>query len=73
MVVEDSTDDVCAAQCLLLPGKTLHLSYLLVKKKFKKFGNKDGAVRAFYKLEVAGLGEVIEVGGYKGAYTVRIM
>jgi hypothetical protein len=45
--VEEST----AAFCLRLPGKTLFLSHLLALKKFRKKGNKDGALRAFYKLE----------------------
>ncbi len=30
-----------------LPGKTLYLTHLLALKKFRKRGNKDGALRAF--------------------------
>ena len=51
------------AYCLLLPGKILNLSYLLRLKKFRKRGNKDGAVSAFYQLQYAELGRVIEIGG----------
>lgn len=49
-------DDATAAYCLQLPGKTLYLTPLLAQKKFRKRGNKDGAVRAFYQLEAEGLG-----------------
>ena len=51
------------AYCLLMPGKILNLSYLLRLKKFRKRGNKDGAVSAFYQLQDAELGRVIEIGG----------
>ena len=64
--VEGST----AAYCLSLPGKTLFLSHLLSLKKFRKRGNKDGALRAFFKLEEEGLGKVLEVAGSKGSQCV---
>ena len=64
--VEGST----AAYCLSLPGKTLFLTHLLSLKKFRKKGNKDGALRAFYKLEEEGLGRVLEVAGSKGSLCV---
>jgi hypothetical protein len=38
------------------------LSHLLALKKFRKKGNKDGAVRAFFRLEDEGLGKVLELG-----------
>ena len=59
-------DDATAGFTLLLPGKILYLSKLLALKKFHKKGNKDGAVRAFCKLEEDGLGKVLEVGKGKG-------
>ena len=63
-------DDATAAYCLLLPGKVLYLSPLLGQKKFRKRGNKNGAVRAFYQLEDEGLGKVLEVGCTKGTSVV---
>jgi len=33
-----------AGFCLTLPGRTLYLTPLLALKKFRKKGNKDGAV-----------------------------
>ena len=63
--MEDST----AGFCLTIPGKKLFLAPLLAMKKFRKRGNKEGAVSAFYQLEEEGLGIVIEVAGAKGAST----
>ena len=60
-------DHRVAAYCLLLPGKKLHLSALLVAKHFRDKGNKDGAVKAFRVLQGAGLGEVQEVKAHRGA------
>ena len=65
-----SKDDETAAFCLSLPGKTLYLTPLLALKKFRKRGNKDGAVRAFYRLHEEGLGKVLEVTGSKGTSSV---
>lgn len=42
--------------CLTLPGKELHLPSLLVAKKFRNRGNKDGALAAFRQLASDGLG-----------------
>ena len=64
-------DDATAAYCLQLLGKVLYLSPLLAPKKFRKRGNKDGALRAFYQLETEGLGKVLEVGCGKGTSVVR--
>ena len=64
-------DNATAAYCLQLPGKVLYLSPLLAPKKFRKRGNKDGALRAFYQLETEGLGKVLEVGCGKGTSVVR--
>ena len=63
-------DDATAVYCLQLPGKTLYLTPLLAQKKFRKRGNKEGAVRAMYQLEAEGLGKTIEVGGSKGTTVV---
>ncbi len=65
-------DDATAAYCLHLPGKILYLSPLLAQKKFRKRGNKDGAVRAFYQLDAEGLGKVLEVGCGKGTSVVSM-
>ena len=54
-------DTTVAAYCLLLPGKTLHISALLTAKIFRDKGNKEEAVRAIRLLESAGLGEVEEI------------
>ena len=40
----------------------LYLKTLLDKKKFRKRGNKEGAVAAFYRLEEEGMGKVYKVG-----------
>jgi hypothetical protein len=67
---EITSDGATAAFTLTLPGKTLYLSKLLSLKKYRNRGNKDGAVRAFYRLEEGGFGRVFEVGGSKGASIV---
>ena len=64
-----SQDDETAAFCLSLPGRTF-LSPLLALKKFRKKGNKDGALRAFYCLQEEGLGKVLELSGTKGVSSV---
>lgn len=43
---------------LKLPGKRLKLTALLYAKKFRNFGNKQGALRAFKKLESLELGKL---------------
>jgi hypothetical protein len=63
-------DHAVAKYCLLLPGKVLHISALLIAKRFRDKGNKDGAVRAIRTLESAGLGEVIEVKPQRGTNVV---
>ena len=60
-------DTTVASYCLLLTGKTLHISALLTAKKL---GNKEGAVRAIRLLESAGLGEVEEIKPQRGATMV---
>lgn len=72
---EATDDDATAALCLLhvLPGNALYLSLLPYLKKFRKKGDKGGAVRVFCQLEVEGLGTVLEVGGSKGTSTVSFV
>ena len=66
-------DHSVAAYCLLLPGKTLHLSTLLTAKRFRDKENKKGTVRAFRLLQEAGLGSVIENKSSRGASMVRMV
>lgn len=68
-VFANDEDGNTAGYCLSLPGKTLYLTPLLAMK-FRKRGNKDGAIRAFYRLEEEGLGKVLEVAGSKGNLAV---
>ena len=44
----------------------MFLTPLLAQKKYRKKGNKDGAVRSFFQLENEGLGKTLEIGGTKG-------
>lgn len=67
-----SQDVETSGFCLTLPGQTLYLTPLLALKKFRKRGNKDGAIRAFYRLQEEGLGKVLEIGGTKGTSSVSV-
>ena len=72
-VLSEASDEAStAAYCLLLPGKRLYLKALLDMKKFRKWGNKEGAVAAFYRLEEEGLGKVFEVSNFKGTAVVSV-
>ena len=68
-----SEDDAVAAYCLTLPGQTLYLTPLLQAKKFRKRGNKGGAVRAFLQLEEEGLGKTLVIGEGKGTTQVSLI
>ena len=59
-----------AAFCLTLPGKKLHLSSLLMTKKFRNKGHKSGAIAAFKQLEAAGLGKLEVSGCHRGTSAV---
>lgn len=49
----------CAASYMLtLPGKVLDISVLNTSRKFREFGNKDGAVAAIKLLQESGIGVV---------------
>ena len=62
VVVPADKDDKTVAHCLTLPGKRLHLTPLLNQKKFRGYGNKEAAMRAFFKLEEEGLGKTLIIG-----------
>ncbi len=66
----ESSEETAAEYCLNLPGKTLYLTHLLALKKFRKRGNKDGALRAFQSLDKEGLGKLVQVGSSKGSHSV---
>ena len=67
---KDVEESATAAFCLCLPGKKLYLTHLLALKKFRKRGNKDGALRAFYTLADEGLGKVLEFANARGSHGV---
>ena len=68
--MEESQVDAAAAYCLQLPGTKLSLTPLLNAKKFRSWGNKEGAVNAFRRLANEGLGEVDEIKGKRGTELV---
>ena len=55
-VSKSSVSTSIEAFCLLLPGKNLVLSDLLLGKKFRNRGGKVGALKAFRNLENDGFG-----------------
>ena len=55
-----------AAFVLLLPGKVLHLSALIVARKFRDRGNKAGALEAMKLLEDCGMGKLLSVNSVRG-------
>ena len=61
-----------AAFALLLPGKVLHLSALIVSRKFRDKGNKPGAIAAFKLLESSSLGKLHETKSVRGTDKVII-
>ena len=61
-----------AAHCLRLPGRCLHLTPLLKAKRFRNFGYKTGALKAFQELQHAQLGSLEEIGAGKGTQTVSL-
>ena len=52
--------------CSFLPGKTLHLSALIVARKFRDRGNKQGALEAMKLLADSGLGELTFLNSARG-------
>jgi len=60
MISEESSDGKkCASMCLLLPGKILDLKVLSLRRVFRNYGNKTGAVSGFELLSEHHLGKVI--------------
>ncbi len=55
---------------LTLPGKVLDISQLNTQRKFKNYGNKDGAVAAIKFLEQCDLGVVREERATRGTSKV---
>ena len=66
----ESTEENNAGYCLKLEGKILYLTPLLAMKKFRKRGNKEGALSAFHKLGQEGLGKLRTQEGSKGLTSV---
>ena len=57
----DSQACACGTVSLLTPGRVLHLSALLILKRYREKGNKAGAVKGYQLLEQEGLGKLIEM------------
>ena len=55
-VSKSNSSTTTEAFCLLLPGRKLILSDLLLGKKFRNKGGKVGALKAFRNLENDGFG-----------------
>ena len=55
-----------ASFALLLPGKVLHLSALIVARKFRDRGNKAGALEAMQLLDECGMGKLLSVNSVCG-------
>ena len=55
-----------ASFALLLPGKVLHLSALIVARKFRDRGNKAGALEAMQLLDECGMGKLLSVNSVRG-------
>ena len=70
LTVTETKESSNAAFCLFLSGRILYLTPLLAQKKFRKRGNKEGALIAFCQLEEDGLGKLLEVTGSKGSACV---
>ena len=56
-----------AAHCLKLPGKNLLLTPLNNAKRFRNFGYKKGAMKAFEELQMSELGTLETVTNKNGA------
>ena len=59
-----------AAHSLRLPGRRLFMTPLLKAKKYRHYGNKQGALAAWEELEQSGLGRVERTETSKGVGTV---
>ena len=66
----DTQAHACATISLLTPGRVLHLSALLVLKRYRDKGNKAGAVKGYQLLQQEELGELVEMKPQRGASIV---
>lgn len=72
---EDTRKDINSevlSYTLKLPGKKLHLTALLYAKKFRKYDNKTGALKAFKELESLELGRLDQVSTKTGPVSQNI-
>ena len=75
--MSDGADEVtvdsssATAHSLRLPGRKLYLTPLLKAKKYRNFGNKQGALAAWEELERSGLETVERTEASKGISMVR--
>lgn len=68
---QDSQAHDNAAFSLLLPGRILYLSALLVQTKFRGRGNKAGALSGWNLLQEAGVAKLVERKHGRGTDKVR--
>ena len=68
---QDSQAHDNAAFSLLLPGRILYLSALLVQTKFRGRGNKAGALSGWNLLQEAGVAKLVERKRGRGTDKVR--
>jgi len=66
----DSQARACGTVSLLTSGRVLHLSALLILKRYREKGNKAGAVKGYQLLEQEGLGKLIEMKPQRGTSVV---
>ena len=66
----DSQARACGTISLLTPGRVLHLSALLILKRYHDKGNKAGAVKGYQLLQQEGLGQLAETKPQRGATVV---
>lgn len=66
----DSQARACATISLLTPGCVLHLSALLILKRYRDKGNKAGAVKGYQLVQQEGLVELVEIKPQRGASIV---
>lgn len=70
---EEDQANANATLCLTIPGKVLHLTALLTIRKFRKKGDKEGALAGFRALEKANLGMVEAINPRRGTSVVSTM
>ena len=73
MNAEESKIRRNASFALLLPGKVLHLSALIVTWKFRDRGNKAGALEAMQLLDDCGMEKLRSVNSVRGTDKASVM